>query len=184
MRHTHSIMNMPLHISQQFVMAVTHEDLRHFPSSPPDEEPEEDLTIEQLEEKAKAGDARAQTRVTESTYIKNATWHCFLSCCMTQSGWEQVSIFYLWDQTWNMIHKLLSHIQIIESTITAYCSMHWICANNHEIFSFSLLLILCQPVQMCWHKKSGGLAVRGWKMRPDFTFKTRQLWKGKFSSDQ
>ena len=32
-----------------------------------DEEPEEELTVEQLEEKAKGGDARAQTRVSEST---------------------------------------------------------------------------------------------------------------------
>lgn len=37
---------------------------RHILLSPPDEEPEEDLSVEQLEEKAKAGDARAQTRVS------------------------------------------------------------------------------------------------------------------------
>lgn len=36
-------------------------------SSPPDEEPEEALSVEQIEEKAKAGDARAQTWVSEST---------------------------------------------------------------------------------------------------------------------
>jgi len=37
---------------------------RHILLFPPDEEPEEDLTLEQIEEKAKAGDARAQTRVS------------------------------------------------------------------------------------------------------------------------
>lgn len=36
-------------------------------SSPADEEPEEDVSVEQLEEKAIGGDARAQTRVSEST---------------------------------------------------------------------------------------------------------------------
>lgn len=32
---------------------------------PLDEEPEEDLTVEQVKERAEAGDARAQTRVSE-----------------------------------------------------------------------------------------------------------------------
>lgn len=35
-------------------------------SHPPDEEAEEDLTVEQMEEKARAGDARAQTRVRKA----------------------------------------------------------------------------------------------------------------------
>lgn len=34
---------------------------------PVDEEPEEDLTVEQVKEKAEAGDARAQARVSENT---------------------------------------------------------------------------------------------------------------------
>lgn len=34
---------------------------------PPDEEPEEDLTVEQVKEKAEAGDARSQTWVSENT---------------------------------------------------------------------------------------------------------------------
>lgn len=33
---------------------------------PLDEEPEEDLTVEQVKEKAEAGDARSQTRVSEN----------------------------------------------------------------------------------------------------------------------
>lgn len=41
--------------------------LRHIVSSPADEEPEEDVSVEQLEEKAIGGDARAQARVSEST---------------------------------------------------------------------------------------------------------------------
>lgn len=32
-----------------------------------DEEPEEDLTVEQVKEQAEAGDARSQTRVSENT---------------------------------------------------------------------------------------------------------------------
>lgn len=41
--------------------------LRHIVSSLADEEPEEDVSVEQLEEKAIGGDARAQARVSEST---------------------------------------------------------------------------------------------------------------------
>lgn len=39
-------------------------------SSPADIEPEEELSVEQMEEKAKAGDARAQTRVGEGTHAE------------------------------------------------------------------------------------------------------------------
>lgn len=46
-----------------------------FPS-PSDEEPEEDLTVEQLIERAEAGDARAQTRVGRTHTHKTCTWHC------------------------------------------------------------------------------------------------------------
>uniref|UniRef100_A0A3Q1JHG9 Wolfram syndrome 1a (wolframin) n=1 Tax=Anabas testudineus TaxID=64144 RepID=A0A3Q1JHG9_ANATE len=38
-------------------------------SSPPDEEPEEELSVEQMEEKARAGDARAQTRLGQHYLI-------------------------------------------------------------------------------------------------------------------
>lgn len=40
------------------------------PPPPPDEEPEEDLSVEQMKERAEAGDARAQTRVSESTCMQ------------------------------------------------------------------------------------------------------------------
>lgn len=62
-------------------------------TSPPDDEPEEDLSFEQMEEKAKAGDARAQTRVSEITCTQNDSWHCFPSCWFTPSGCEHVSIY-------------------------------------------------------------------------------------------
>lgn len=52
---------------------------------PLDEEPEEDLTVEQVKEKAEAGDARAQTRVRENTYTQFGTWHQSGSTC-----------FYFW----------------------------------------------------------------------------------------
>lgn len=42
-------------------------------SSPPDEEPEEELSVEQMEEKARAGDARAQTQVSEGTDTQSGT---------------------------------------------------------------------------------------------------------------
>lgn len=81
--------------------------------------------MEQMEEKAKAGDARAQTRVSESTCTQTGTWHCFQSCCWTQSGCERVSIFGCLedDPGFQYIHtKILSLIQIIINTITVYCS--------------------------------------------------------------
>lgn len=61
--------------------------------SPPDEEPEEDLSVEQLKERAEAGDASAQTRVRGNTCTQTATWHCCQSCWLTQSGCAHVSIF-------------------------------------------------------------------------------------------
>lgn len=74
--------------------------LMHLLLSPPDEEPEEDLSVDQMEEKAKAGDARAQTRVSESTCKQAGTWHCFQSCWLTQSGCEHLFIFgHLEDDT-------------------------------------------------------------------------------------
>lgn len=54
---------------------------------PLDEEPEEDLTVEQVKEKAEAGDARAQTRVRENTSTQ------FQYCRLTQSG---STCFYFW----------------------------------------------------------------------------------------
>lgn len=60
---------------------------------PLDEEPEEDLTVEQVKEKAEAGDARAQTRVRENTSTQFGTWHCCQSCRLTQSG---SACFYFW----------------------------------------------------------------------------------------
>lgn len=68
--------------------------LRHIVSSPADEEPEEDVSVEQLEEKAIGGDARAQTRVSESTcrHAQTGSWHCFQSCKLTQSGFQHVPI--------------------------------------------------------------------------------------------
>ncbi len=98
---------------------------RHLLSSPPDEEPEEDLSVEEMEEKAKAGDARAQTRVSESTCTQTSTWHCFRSYWWTQSGCEHASIFgHLEDDPGLSIWytKILSLIQIIMNTITVYCS--------------------------------------------------------------
>lgn len=40
-----------------------------------DEEPEEELTVEQLIEKAEGGEARAQTRVSKALR-QTCTWHC------------------------------------------------------------------------------------------------------------
>lgn len=53
---------------------------------PVDEEPEEDLTLEQVKERAEAGDARAQTRVSENACTRLATRHCCQASSLTQSG--------------------------------------------------------------------------------------------------
>ena len=95
------------------------------PPPPPDEEPEEDLSVDQMKEKAEAGDARAQTRVGESTCTQAGTWHCFHSCWLTQSSCECVSIFgRLEDDPRLSISdtKILSRVHIIFNAITQYGS--------------------------------------------------------------
>ena len=62
-------------------------------SCPPPDEEEEELSVEEMKEKAEAGDARAQTRVSESTCTQTGTWHCCQSCWFTQFGCEHLSIF-------------------------------------------------------------------------------------------
>lgn len=61
--------------------------------SPSDEEPEEDLTVEQLIERAEAGDARAQTRVSRTHIHRLALGIVVSPSWLTQSGWVHVSIF-------------------------------------------------------------------------------------------
>lgn len=118
---------------------------RHLLSSPPDEEPEEDLSMEQMEEKAKAGDARAQTRVSESIFTQNGPWHCFQSCWLTQSGCEHVSIFgHLEDDL---------RLSIRHTKILCIAALHLICTTNKVIIAFYLLLVPYQHVQMKKKKK-------------------------------
>lgn len=58
-----------------------------------DEEPEEDLSVEQLEERASAGDPRAQTRVSESTFTD---WNlALLSVLLGDSVWLSVCCYFL-----------------------------------------------------------------------------------------
>lgn len=80
--------------------------------------------MEQMEEKANAGDARAQTRVSESTCPQTGTWHCFQSCWWTQSGCEHVSIFgRLEDDPFSMIHQdIVTHTNHYE---------HYYCVFQH-----------------------------------------------------
>lgn len=55
---------------------------------PLDEEPEEDLTVEQVKEKAEAGDARCQTQVSENTYTVG---HIVVS--LVASVWLRLCLF-------------------------------------------------------------------------------------------
>lgn len=80
--------------------------------SPPDEEPEEDLTLEQLEEKAKAGDARAQIRVSEHTCTQSGSWHCFQVHWITPPGCEPVSISGHFEN--DPMHDTVRHINHCE----------------------------------------------------------------------
>lgn len=61
--------------------------------SPSDEELEEDLTVEQLIERAEAGDARAQTQVSRTHTHRLALGIVVSPSPLTQSGWVHVSIF-------------------------------------------------------------------------------------------
>lgn len=58
-----------------------------------DEEPEEELTLEQLIERAEGGDARAQTQVSKTHSDRLALGIVVSSCSLTQSGWGHVPIF-------------------------------------------------------------------------------------------
>lgn len=95
---------------------------------PPDEEPEEDLTVEQMEEKAKAGDAGAQTRVSENTCTETGTWHCFQSCWLTQSQWAFVYfwLFARWSRAYKSLWTLLQSVAAPHSI--------FLFSNKHKIF--------------------------------------------------
>lgn len=58
-----------------------------------DEEPEEELTLEQLMERAEGGDARAQTQVSKTHIDRLALGIVVSSCSLTQSGWGHGPIF-------------------------------------------------------------------------------------------
>lgn len=86
---------------------------------PVDEEPEEDLTVEQVKEKAEAGDARSQTRVSKNknTCAVGHTWHCCRSCSLTQSDCACV---YFWllgrrSQAFNVTHKNIDSLSLIHT---------------------------------------------------------------------
>lgn len=58
---------------------------------PLDEEPEEELTLEQVKEKAEAGDARAQTRVSQHTCTVGLL--ALLSVLQFDSVWLHLCLF-------------------------------------------------------------------------------------------
>lgn len=67
-----------------------------------DEEPEEELTLQQLMERAELGDARAQTRVSKSHTDSLALGIVVSSCSLTQSGGRGGCVF-LFLAGWKMI---------------------------------------------------------------------------------
>lgn len=58
---------------------------------PLDEEPEEDLTVEQVKERAEAGDARAQTRVSQHACTVGPS--ALLSRLQPDSVWLRLCLF-------------------------------------------------------------------------------------------
>lgn len=74
---------------------------------PLDEEPEEELTVEQLIEKAEGGDARAQTRVSKALR-QTCTWHCCQALAF-DSVWLGTCVYFWlagrWSHTFNTIHQ-------------------------------------------------------------------------------
>lgn len=100
---------------------------------PLDEEPEEELTVEQLIERAEGGDARAQTRVSKTHSDRLALGIVVSRCRLTQSGWGHVSIFgWLEDDPILSIRytKIFSPTQIILNAFATYCST----GNDSKIF--------------------------------------------------